>query len=59
MKRVLRGMPRLRNALVLGLAGLAARIPDDHPEVIAAPTHAVSEPPCNVLFVDRPSCSHP
>ena len=38
MKRVLRGMPRLRNALVLGLAGLAARIPDDHPEVNAAPS---------------------
>lgn len=35
MKRMLRGMPRLRNALVLGLAGLVARIPDDiyHPEV--------------------------
>ena len=33
MKRVLRALPRLRNALVLGVAGLAARTHDDHPEV--------------------------
>ncbi len=36
MKRILRGVPRLRNAMLLGVAGLAARIPDDTPEV----THA-------------------
>ena len=34
MKRILRGLPRLRNAMLLGMAGLAARIPDDTPEVI-------------------------
>ena len=33
MKRILRGLPRLRNAMLLGLAGLAARVPDDTPEV--------------------------
>ena len=33
MKRILRGLPRLRNAMLLGLAGLAARILDDTPEV--------------------------
>ena len=33
MKRVVRGLPRLRNAMLLGLAGQAARIPDDTPEV--------------------------
>ena len=36
MKRILRGLPRLRNAMLLGLAGLAARIPDDTPEVLEA-----------------------
>ena len=34
MKRILRGVPRMRNAMLLGVAGLAARIPDDTPEVI-------------------------
>ena len=37
MKRILRGLPRLRNAMLLGLAGLAARIPDDTPEVLKLP----------------------
>ncbi|KAL0053523.1 hypothetical protein WJX82_006983 [Trebouxia sp. C0006] len=34
MKRILRGVPRMRNAMLLGVAGLAARIPDDTPEAI-------------------------
>ncbi|KAL3146696.1 hypothetical protein ABBQ32_000920 [Trebouxia sp. C0010 RCD-2024] len=34
MKRILRGLPRLRNAMLLGLASLAARILDDSPEAI-------------------------
>ena len=33
IKRILRGVPRLRNSMLLGVAGLAARIPDDNPEV--------------------------
>ena len=39
MKRILRGVPRMRNAMLLGVAGLAARIPDDTPEVIQLGTH--------------------
>ncbi len=39
MKRILRGVPRMRNAMLLGVAGLAARIPDDTPEVIELGTH--------------------
>lgn len=38
MKRILRGLPRLRNAMLLGLAGLAARISDDTPEVLKLPS---------------------
>ena len=34
IKRILRGVPRLRNAMLLGVAGLAARIPDETPEVL-------------------------
>ena len=39
MKRILRGVPRMRNAMLLGVAGLAARIPDDTPEVIQLGTN--------------------
>ncbi len=39
MKRILRGVPRMRNAMLLGVAGLAARIPDDTPEVIKLGTN--------------------
>lgn len=34
IKRILRGVPRLRNAMLLGVAGLAARTTDDNPEAI-------------------------
>ncbi len=40
MKRILRGVPRMRNAMLLGVAGLAARIPDDTPEVIVPGTNS-------------------
>lgn len=40
MKRILRGLPRLRNAMLLGLASLAARILDDSPEVLMPPPSA-------------------
>ncbi len=40
MKRILRGVPRMRNAMLLGVAGLAARIPDDTPEVIHPGTNS-------------------
>ena len=42
MKRIMRGLPRLRNAMLLGLAGLAARIPDDTPEVLTLPSLPVT-----------------
>lgn len=44
MKRILRGVPRMRNAMLLGVAGLAARIPDDTPEVIDPGTTVISLP---------------
>lgn len=46
MKRILRGLPRLRNAMLLGLAGLAARIPDDTPEVLMPTTPLHAGQPC-------------
>ena len=33
MRRVMRGMPGLRNSLLQGLALFISRIPDDYPEV--------------------------
>ena len=33
MHRVLRGLPAMRNAMVLGLAGFISRLSDDFPEV--------------------------
>ena len=33
MRRVLRGLPGLRNAMLLGMATFLSRIPDDYPEV--------------------------